>query len=79
MIDYYRQALNEARQVDIENLNRDYAGFGDHYQDDFIKGAELFVDGFESSNPEKFLEGQILLDRWGTWFSNNIDIIRKLL
>lgn len=78
MVGYYRQALEEARQVDIVKLNSDYAGFGDHYRNEFIKGTELFVEGFERSDPDKFLQGQVLLDRWGAWFSNNIDEIRKL-
>lgn len=78
MVNYYEQALEEARQVDIAKLNSDYAGFGDHYRDEFIKGAELFVEGYEQSDQEKFLQGQVLLDQWGTWYSDNIDKIRKL-
>jgi len=78
MVNYYKQALEEAHQVDIEKLNRDYAGFGDHYRDEFIRGIELFIEGFEQSDPEKFLAGQILLNRWEVWFYNNIDEIRKL-
>jgi len=78
MVDYYRQALEEARKVDIAKLNSDYAGFGDHYRDEFMRGAELFIEGYEQSDAEKFLQGQVLLDQWGTWFTNNIDNIRKL-
>lgn len=78
MAEYYKQALSKAHQVDIKKLNSDYLGFGDHYRDEFIKGVDLFVEGFERSDTEKFLQGQVLLDSWGKWFSNNIDNIRKL-
>lgn len=78
MIEYYKQALEEAQQVDVAKLNRDYTNFGDHYRDEFMKGMELFVEGLGQSDQEMSLNGQVLLDRWGTWFSDNIDEIRKL-
>ncbi len=77
-VNYYKQALDEARQVDIETLNNDYAGFGDHYRDEFIRGAGLFIEGYEQSDADKFLQGQVLLDQWGSWFSKNINNIRNL-
>ena len=79
MTNYYKQALKEAHKVDIEKLNQHYAGFGNHYRDEFIRGVKLFVEGFEQENSKKFLESQILLDHWGTWYSNNIDEIRKFM
>ena len=78
MVDNYRQALTEARQVDIQKLNSDYQGFGDHYKNEFITGAEMFIEGFEKSDTQKFLQGQVLLSQWGDWYEKNFDAIRKL-
>ena len=63
MIDYKKQALKEARQVDIEILNQRLDGFGDHYKDEFLTGLETLIDGHENNDPNKFLQGQILLDQ----------------
>lgn len=78
VLEFNKKALEEAKLVDIENLNRDYKDFGNHYRDEFIRGLELFIDGFEISDNQKILEGQILLDKWGTWYSQNIEEIKKL-
>ena len=77
-MEYYRKALDAAHQVDIERLNSDFSGLGDHYRDEFIKGAKLYVEGLKQSDGGKLLLGQVLLDRCGTWYSSNIDKIRKL-
>jgi hypothetical protein len=78
MVDNYKQALTEAKQVDIQKLNSDYQGFGDHYKNEFIAGTEMFIEGFEKSDAQKFLQGQVLLSQWGDWFEKNFDAIRKL-
>ena len=78
MVDNYKQALTEARQVDIQKLNSYYQGFGDHYKNEFIAGAEMFIEGFEKSDTQKFLQGQVLLSQLGDWYEKNFDAIRKL-
>ena len=35
IIGYYKKALQEAEQADIESMNRHYQGFGDHFKDRF--------------------------------------------
>lgn len=77
MVRYNKQALQEALLVDIQQLNSAYSGFGDHYKNEFIKGIELFNDGFEKNDSKMFLEGQILLDHWSTWFDDNFEAIKK--
>ncbi len=78
MVDNYKQALAEAKQVDTQKLNSDYLGFGDHYKNEFIAGIEMFIDGFEKSDTQKFLQGQMLLLQWGDWYEKNFNAIRKL-
>lgn len=77
IIDFQKQALNEAEKVDIDMLNRRHDGFGKHYEDKFVKGLEALVDGHKNNDPSKFLQGQILLDQWGTWYLDNLDRIKK--
>ena len=77
IISFKRQALSEARQVDINSLNDRLDGFGDHYNNEFIIGLQYLIEGFEKNDQEKFLNGQILLDKWDTWYSDNIDKIKK--
>ena len=78
MVENYKQALSEAKQVDIQKLNSDYQGFGDHYKNELIAGMEMFIDGFEKSDAQKFLQGQVLLSQWGDWYEKNFNTIRNL-
>jgi len=77
MMSFIRQALMEAKQVEIKMLNQTLDGFGDHFNDEFIKGLEILIDGYETNDSDKFLQGQILDDKWGTWYSKNIDRIKN--
>lgn len=78
VIQYQKQALSEAKQVNLDDLNRIVDGFGAHYENEFIKGLELFINGFETNESGKFLQGQLLLDRkWGSWYEKNFDRIRN--
>ena len=74
---YKNQALAEAKKVDIEMLNQRLDGFGDHFNEEFMKGLEIIIEGYETNDPEKFLQGQILDDKWGVWYSNNIERIKE--
>lgn len=77
VINFEKSALNEARLVDINALNKHYDNFGDNWRDKYIKGLELFIEGIEENNNEKSLSGQVLLDKYYTWYSANIDKIQK--
>ncbi len=78
MVGNYKLALTEARQVDTQKLNSMYSGLGDHYKNEFIVGIEMFINGFEKSDTEKFLQGQMLLSQWGDWYDKNRSDIHKL-
>ena len=71
------KALAEARQADISEMNKHYPGFGDHFKNEFIAGLELIVDDdFPAKRPD-VERGQMLVDRFGTWFVVNEDAIRS--
>lgn len=76
IIGYYKKALQEAEQADIESINRHYQGFGDHFKDDFIQGLKLFIKSHETGDAILSIASQTMLDRWDNWFSANIDGIR---
>lgn len=78
MADYYRQALNEAERVDISELNSKYPEWGDRYKF-FISGLRLIIKGFENSDSSASLQGQVLLDNWGSWYRQHFEDIRKQL
>jgi len=39
IIDLERNSLAEAEQADIDQMNRSYPGFGNHFREEFIKGT----------------------------------------
>jgi hypothetical protein len=77
MISYYKRALEEAKLADIESMNRHYRGFGDHFQQEFIKGLELLLEGYQPDGEKKLFAGQVLLDQFGQWYENHLNEIRK--
>jgi hypothetical protein len=76
-IDLKKKALEEAKLVNIEQLNRDHPNFGNHYRDEFMKGLRLLIEGYEKEDNGKIIEASILFDRWGDWYSSNLENIRK--
>jgi len=76
-IDLKRKALEEAKLVNIEGLNRDHPNFGNHYRDEFVRGLQLLIEGYEKQDNNKIFEASILLDRWGDWYTANLENIRK--
>lgn len=77
IVDFKKKALEEARLVDIEDLNLHYPDFGNHYRDEFIKGLELFIEGFEKNDNLKIIAGQLLDEKWGEWYEKNVDSIKR--
>lgn len=59
-------ALVEARKVDVAALNADEPGFGDTFQNKFIKGLELCTQG---NGQLDIVQGQLLLDSFGNELS----------
>ena len=76
IIEHYKKALQEAKKADLESMNKHYLGFGDHFENEFIRGLELFIKSNEVGDPMSSIAAQAMLDRWGNWFSANIDGIR---
>jgi hypothetical protein len=76
VIGYYKKALAEAKKADIESMNHHYTGFGDHFRDEFIKGLELFIQGYEKHDEMTFDASQALLRKWKNWYQANMEGFR---
>lgn len=72
IVDLRRKALEESKLVDAEVLDRKYDGFSSHFTGEYVKGLQLFIAGYDEDDSSKFLEGQILLDKWGDWYESNM-------
>ena len=46
-IELYRKAFEEGKLVNIDILNKDHPNFGNHFRDDYLKGLQLLIDGYE--------------------------------
>ena len=77
VIDLYKKAIEEAVLVDINQLNNRLNNFGNHYRDEFIKGLKLIVEGYEKHDNTKYMNGSLLLYKWGEWYTANIDNIKN--
>jgi hypothetical protein len=77
IIDLKRKALNEALLVDCKKLNKRFDDFGSRFETVYIKGLTLLIDGYDNNNSENFISGQILLDNWGSWYSENFEKIKN--
>lgn len=74
ILELYKKSLAEAKQVDIDQLNQIYDGFGTHFRDECKRGLEYTVEGYEKENIENFLKGYALLSLWSDWYSEHIEI-----
>lgn len=78
LIGHCRDALKEARMVNIENVDKQVPGFADHYTKKFISGMELLIDGYENSDLSKKFKGGLFLDKWAIWNKENRKKLGKI-
>jgi len=78
LIEHLRDALQEARLVNIDKVDNQVSGFAAHYRDEFIIGMESIIEGYEKSDLSKKLKGAFLLDRWAKWNKENRATLGKI-
>ena len=78
LIGHCRDALKEARMVNIENVDKQVTGFADHYRKEFIGGMESLIDGYENSDLSKKFKGGLMLDKWAIWNKENRKNLGKI-
>jgi hypothetical protein len=77
ILNLLNNAFVESKSVDINLLNIHYKNLGNHYKNEFIKGLELVIMGYQESDSIKVINGYILLNNWGNWYTENFDKIKK--
>jgi hypothetical protein len=73
LILHLQQAAEEAKQVNIEQIELQVPGFALHYKDEFIQGINLLLDGYQNEDGFNKLQGGVLLDKWALWNNENND------
>jgi hypothetical protein len=76
-IDLYRKALTEAKFVDVDKLNAHHPNFGNHFRDEYLQGLQLLIDSYDKHQDQDFINAQLLLNKWGVWYSANLDNIKN--
>jgi hypothetical protein len=71
-------ALQEARAVNIAEIERQVPGFKQHYEDEFIMGMESLIEGYENSDFSRKIKGGLLLDKWALWNRENNKRLGKI-
>ena len=64
----YRQALNEAQQVDDAVLDKACATLRIPYRDLFQRGVEMRLGAWETADASASIESSKLLDKWADWY-----------
>ncbi len=77
LFDLKKSELKEAQQIDPEELNRIFPKLGDYLKDNLSEGLKLLIDGYESSDPIKFQNGQEKLTQWDIFVNQNLPQIQK--
>jgi len=78
LISHCRDALQEAGMVNIVEIERQVPGFRSHYKDEFIKGMESLIEGYENSDFSIKFKGGLLLDKWAIWNRKNNKRLGKI-
>ena len=77
MFGLFESALSEGRQVDLNALNEIYPQLGNNFKANYLNGLELLNGGFRNSDNGQMTRGQNLLDTWHSWYTANVENIRK--
>jgi len=78
LIDAFTNALKQAKLVNIDNIENQVPDFASHYRDEFIKGMNLLIQGYENDDISKKIQGGLLLDKWGIWNNENNQQLDKI-
>ena len=78
LISHCRDALKEARMIDIDEVDSQVPGFADHYRKEFIGGMKLLIEGYDNSDFSKKFKGGLLLDKWAIWNRENNKSLGKI-
>lgn len=74
-----RLAVEQAKLLNIAELDSLYRGLGSSIQGLFITGNELILSGLTEQDTAKINQGQALLNQWNAWLQKNIEKLQTVL
>ncbi len=78
IIDLGSYAVENAKKIDHELLNKIYPDLGDKFQENLVVGIDLILKGYRGKNDDITQEGKELIESWGEWFDTNLEKIKLL-
>lgn len=79
ILNYQKQALEVGRKVSINELDKKHYSLGSNFENKFLKGITLYLEGMETVNTNTALKGQTLMSQWDDWYIANMVQIKKEL
>ena len=79
IIDYEKQALEIGKKVNIDKLNQKYPKLGSNFENNFLKGLTLYIQGIETVDANIAIEGQNLKSKWDSWYIDHLGKIKSKL
>jgi hypothetical protein len=76
VINLNRKALEYGSKCDIGKLNSFYADLGNQFRDEYLDGLRNLIEGYKDSQSEQFIKAQMLLNKWGEWYTINYENIK---
>ena len=75
---YNSNALRNAKDVDINFLDKKLSGWGRNYRDLLINGLSMRIEGWKEGNSRKVVAGTSLVESYKDWHERNLHNIRNL-
>ena len=77
ILEVLQKTIKEAEKVSDPVLEKIYPDLKVHYREEFQQSAQLMRESFQNSDPQKIIYGQILIDKWGDWYTKHLSGIRS--
>ena len=79
ILDYEKQALEIGREVNIDELDKKYPKLGSSFNNNFLNGIALYIEGMKTGSVSKAIEGQNLKSKWDSWYIDHLGKIKSKL
>jgi hypothetical protein len=76
ILNYYKEALKEAKLVQNNVLIKIHPELKNHFRNELQRGIELRIVNFEQGDVSAELEGSRLMDAWADWYIENQNEMR---
>jgi len=66
------KCLDLARDLPDESLAELHEDLPTHYREKFVHGLDIYISSFEQEDREAHMQGQLLMQEFGEWYSQNV-------